>query len=51
MLVHTGQAVAGLSPRVAAITNAGAYGVHLFFVASAFTLFSMLGSHDDAQRS
>lgn len=39
MLVHTGQQVAGLPVRVAAITNAGAYGVHLFFVASAFTLF------------
>ncbi len=39
LLVHTGQSVAGLPVLVAAITNAGAYGVHLFFVASAFTLF------------
>ena len=42
MVVHTGQHVAGLPPRAAAITNAGSYGVQLFFVASAFTLFYSL---------
>src|SRR5437764_15381082 len=42
LLVHTGQRVAGLPAAVTAVTNAGAYGVHLFFVASAFTLFSSL---------
>jgi peptidoglycan/LPS O-acetylase OafA/YrhL len=42
LLVHTGQRVAGLPAPVAAVTGFGAYGVHLFFVASAFTLFSSL---------
>ena len=39
LLVHTGQNVAGLPGLVAAMTSLGAYGVQLFFVASAFTLF------------
>ena len=46
LLVHTGQYVAGLPATVMTVTNAGAFGVQLFFVASAFTLFSSL-----AQRS
>jgi peptidoglycan/LPS O-acetylase OafA/YrhL len=42
LLVHTGQRVAGLPAAVTAVTDAGSYGVHLFYVASAFTLFSSL---------
>ena len=42
MLVHTGQTVAGLPARVTELTDAGAHGVQLFFVASAFTLFASL---------
>lgn len=42
LLIHTGQRVPGLPAAVTAITNFGGYGVHLFFVASAFTLFSSL---------
>jgi peptidoglycan/LPS O-acetylase OafA/YrhL len=50
MLVHTGQTVAGLPAPAAAITDAGAYGVHLFFVASAFTLFSSLQQRSRSER-
>lgn len=42
VLVHTGQRVTELSPRTAAVTGYGAFGVHLFFVVSAFTLFLSL---------
>jgi peptidoglycan/LPS O-acetylase OafA/YrhL len=42
VLVHTGQRVPELSPRTAAVTGYGAFGVHLFFVVSAFTLFLSL---------
>ena len=42
VLVHTGQRVTELSPRTAEVTSYGAFGVHLFFVASAFTLFLSL---------
>ena len=48
MLVHTGQ-FCGVAP-VSAITNAGAYGVHLFFVASAFTLFSSLQQRSRSEK-
>src|SRR5947209_15395493 len=39
LLVHAGQATAGLSSAMTKLTTAGQYGVQLFFVASAFTLF------------
>jgi peptidoglycan/LPS O-acetylase OafA/YrhL len=42
LLVHTGQNVAGLPAAVSTVTEMGAFGVHLFFVASAFTLFLSL---------
>jgi len=42
VLVHTSQQVPQLSPRTAAIMGYGAFGVHLFFVTSAFTLFLSL---------
>jgi peptidoglycan/LPS O-acetylase OafA/YrhL len=42
VVVHTSQRVAGLSPRMAEIAGYGAFGVHLFFVTSAFTLFLTL---------
>jgi peptidoglycan/LPS O-acetylase OafA/YrhL len=50
MLVHTGQRVAGLPGPVTAVTDFGAYGVHLFFVASAFTLFSSLQQRSGSER-
>jgi len=49
LLVHTGQRVAGLPASVEAVTNFGAYGVHLFFVASAFTLFSSLNQRSRSE--
>jgi peptidoglycan/LPS O-acetylase OafA/YrhL len=49
VLVHTGQRV-GLPAAVAAVTDFGAYGVHLFFVASAFTLFSSMNQRSRAER-
>jgi peptidoglycan/LPS O-acetylase OafA/YrhL len=49
LLVHTGQRVAGLPAPVAAVTGFGAYGVHLFFVASAFTLFSSLHQRSQSE--
>jgi peptidoglycan/LPS O-acetylase OafA/YrhL len=49
-LVHTGQRVAGLPASVDAVTNFGSYGVHLFFVASAFTLFSSLKRRSPSER-
>jgi peptidoglycan/LPS O-acetylase OafA/YrhL len=39
LLVHAGQATPGLSSALTKLTTAGQYGVQLFFVASAFTLF------------
>jgi peptidoglycan/LPS O-acetylase OafA/YrhL len=48
-LVHTGQQVERLPAAVAAVTNFGANGVHLFFVASAFTLFSSLSQRSKAE--
>jgi len=42
VLVHTSQWVAGLSPVTAEIMGYGGFGVHLFFVTSAFTLFVSL---------
>jgi peptidoglycan/LPS O-acetylase OafA/YrhL len=50
MLVHTGQRVPGLPASVTAFTDAGAYGVHLFFVASAFTLFWSLHRRSRSER-
>ena len=50
LLVHTGQRVAGLPALVDAATNFGAYGVHLFFVASAFTLFTSLNQRSRSER-
>lgn len=49
LLVHTGQRVVGLPAPVAAVTDFGAYGVHLFFVASAFTLFSSLHQRSQSE--
>jgi peptidoglycan/LPS O-acetylase OafA/YrhL len=49
LLVHTGQRVARLPGSVAAVTEFGAYGVHLFFVASAFTLFSSLNQRSRSE--
>lgn len=49
LLVHTGQRVAGLPAPVDAATNFGAYGVHLFFVASAFTLFTSLNQRSRSE--
>jgi peptidoglycan/LPS O-acetylase OafA/YrhL len=48
-LVHTGQRVEGLPGSVDAFTNFGAYGVHLFFVASAFTLFASLSRRSSSE--
>ena len=50
LLVHTGQRVTGLPAFVDAATNFGSYGVHLFFVASAFTLFSSLKQRSPSER-
>jgi len=49
LLVHTGQRVEGLPGPVDAATNFGAYGVHLFFVASAFTLFASLSRRSSSE--
>ncbi len=49
LLVHTGQRVAGLPAHVEAATKFGGYGVHLFFVASAFTLFSSLNQRSRSE--
>ena len=48
-LVHTGQQTIGLSPAATAATGFGGYGVQLFFVASAFTLFTSLSRRSQAE--
>jgi peptidoglycan/LPS O-acetylase OafA/YrhL len=49
VLVHTSQRVVRLPAGLAAITTFGGYGVHLFFVASAFTLFSSLSQRSPSE--
>lgn len=45
LLIHCGQAAGtGLPPLLLRFTGAGAFGVHLFFVVSAFTLFLSLSN-------
>jgi peptidoglycan/LPS O-acetylase OafA/YrhL len=50
VLTHCGQEVPGISPVVYAFTDACSYGVELFFVVSAFTLFWSLKNRGGVDR-
>ncbi|RAJ85812.1 peptidoglycan/LPS O-acetylase OafA/YrhL [Chitinophaga dinghuensis] len=46
VLVHSAQGIVGLSPLAASLFSKGQYGVQLFFIASALTLFMSYGQRE-----